>query len=412
MTDRPVKTINRGVVLVCCAVCGGLTGAIYMWSIFKIPLMQATGLSSTTITFAYSLFEIMALISSLLCGLVLKKVKISTLVGIAGAGFGLGWLLTGFADTAWKLYLFFSIIGGLSDGFIYNSTVSVVMRWFPDKRGFANGICIGAMGLAPLFFAPLGNAFIEHFDVFTAFMLCGGIFIVMRFTFGWFVKNPPEGYMPAGWDPAKTEAVISKKDIATKDMFKMPLFYVILVFFTFADCAALMLTAHASAIGQEMCGLSASQGAALVGLMAVGSFLGRFGFGALSDGIGRYKALSIALIITALDMFFLIGQAGSFVEFMLTIGLVGLCYGGVMTIVPSLTADIFGNKYFSSNYAWMFAGFTAASFIGPMLAAAISEKTGSYETAFILAGILSVISLALVLTASKLNKKLNAVRED
>lgn len=164
------KTTPRWLVLAACAICGGMTGVCYVWSIFKAPLMEVTGIASTTATFAYSLFLICVFISNALTAQVVKHINPKKLVGIAGIGFGLSYVLTGFATNTFTLYLFFSVLGGISDGFIYNLTVSVALRWYPDRKGFANGVCIGAMGLAPVIFAPLGNWLIQNYSVKISFM--------------------------------------------------------------------------------------------------------------------------------------------------------------------------------------------------------------------------------------------------
>ena len=397
------KVLNRGWVLACAAICGGITGSIYMWSLFRNPLQEATGMSVTTVTFAYSLFLIFVLIGNVACGPLSKRIKTSTIVSIGGIGFGLGWLLTGWADTPFKLYLFYSFIGGISDGFVYNATVSVVNRWFPDKRGFANGICIGAMGFAPVIFAPFGGWLIESFDVFTAFKICGILFLAVRFIFGWFVKNPPEDYRPAGWTEEQV-AIETKRDTPTGKMLQKPTFWLLWVYMVFAAVSGVIFTGHAAAIGQEQCNLTAAEGALLVSILALASFLGRFTLGSLSDKIGRYPTLIGVLVVTAVDMLFFMSQTNSFLTFGIAIFVIGMGFGAVMAITPSLVSETFGNKYFSGNWPFVYSGYTLASFIGPMMAAAAVQAVGGYSLAYLVGGgmaVLGVILLAILMVTEK-----------
>ncbi|MBQ9069366.1 MAG: OFA family MFS transporter [Eggerthellaceae bacterium] len=398
------KTINRYIVLICCAVCGGLTGAIFMWSIFRNPLMEANGWDAGTVTFAYSFFEIMALVSCLMCGWLMRRVKASTLCAISGFGFALGWFLTGYAHEVWQLYLFFSVIAGFSDGFVYNACITVVQKWFPDKRGMAVGVCAGAMGLAPLLFAPLGTMFIETYDVFTAFKLCGIIFLVVRVVFGLGVKEAPDGYLPAGYTPSEEELVVKGTNVTTRDMFKQPVFYLLWVILLFGDVSGLMLTSQAAAIATNMVGLTAAQGTALVAIMAVASFSGRFGFGTLSDKIGRFQTLGIVMVMFIVAMGILFPRVNSFPMFIVAIVMVGFAYGSIMAIMPSIVSDVFGTKHFGMNWGIFFGAFTAASFIGPMAAATIETSTGSFVPAFYFAAALAVVGLALLPIAAKANK--------
>ena len=90
-----------------------------------------------------------------------------------------GWFCSGFADNLSMLYLFYSGFAGAGNGMLYNTIVAVVTKWFPDKRGLANGVCIGAIGLGPMIFAPAGNWLIETFDVSTAFHIVGAVWLVV-----------------------------------------------------------------------------------------------------------------------------------------------------------------------------------------------------------------------------------------
>lgn len=391
------KTMPRAWVLACCAICGGITGAIYMWSIFRNPLVEATGMDVSTVTFAYSFFLICVLIGQLITGPLLKVMKMRTLIGIGGIGFGLGWFLTGFASTPFELYLFFSVIGGLSDGFLYNSTVSVALKWFPDKRGFASGVCTGCMGLAPLIFAPFGNMLIENLSVFYAFQICGGIFLIVRIVFGWFVKDPPEGYLPKGWTQAQQEESVDGPSVTTAGMFKRPRFYLLWAIFVMAAISGQLVTGHASAIGQEQCGLLAAEGASLVAIMAVASFAGRMIFGVLADKIGCLWSLSIALFVTAVDMLFFMGATDTYVSFMAAIIAVGICFGGVMSILPTIVSMTFGAKYFSNNLPFVYSGYTFASFVGPMVAAFALETSGNYQLSYLISGALALCGIVVVI---------------
>ena len=457
------KNEGRALVLAAAAVTGSFAGAIYMWSIFNQPLIDAFGWDIRQVSLAYSVYLCTGCISGFFAGWLQQRMKSSLLVLCAGTLFSLGWFLTGFATTVPMLFLTFSIIGGFGDGIVYNTAVATATRWFPDKRGFANGVCVGCMGLSALVFAPLGNFFIAQFGPSGSFRLCGLVFLAFFWVFSWFVKAPNPGWVPEGWEdgrassgaqsvsPVCDDAAASTAlepsgmlqggavdaacaagagtaaqtrggapasscerrsageagfgELATRAMLKTAVFWVIWLVFVLATSSGMMMTAHASNIGQDLVGMTASQGALMVSILAVGNFCGRFGFGWLSDIVGRYNTLALMMAITGCDMILLFGHASSFASFMVALVVVGACFGGTMSVVPSLCADLFGNANFGMNYAALYTGYTAAAFLGPMLAAGIFSATGSYVLAFTVAGLLAFGSIVLVVVGWALARR-------
>ena len=399
---------NRNVILAAGTLAAMGTSCIYMWSIFNKPLMATYGFTASETSMAYSLFLLATCFSSMLAGWLQQRIQPRFIVLVSGILFGAGWFLSGFASNLAMLYVFFGGMAGAGNGLLYNSIVAVVMKWFPDKRGFANGVCIGAIGLGPVFFAPLGNFLIESFSVQTAFQIVGIIWIAIYLTVSWLLRVPPSGWAP-GTDVAKADelgagSTSPERNFTLGEMFRQPLYYVLFLVMMVACTSGLMITAHASNIGQELAGLTASEGAVVVAVLAVGSCLGRFGFGAVSDRIGRYPALAISLAANAVVMLFCIDAATSFATFLMAVAAVGACFGGTMSIVPAIVGDAFGSANFGQNYSFVYPGYTVASFVGPMAAASAFEAMGSYSSAFIIAGGLALVGLALVFICSKLGQ--------
>lgn len=192
---------HRYIVLIAASVAAGMTGATYMWSIFATPLMTSHGWLSAEVSLAYSLYFVMQFLMGFVAGALQKRVGTHILTIIGGISYAAAWILTGHADSLPLLYFAFSFLGGGGAGFAYNAAVSTATKWFPDKKGFANGLCIGITGLLPVAFAPLGDYLLEHFDLSSALLVVGLIPLTLYLIFGWFVKAPSIDWKPSGWDP-------------------------------------------------------------------------------------------------------------------------------------------------------------------------------------------------------------------
>lgn len=396
---------NRGVILTAAAVTCSFCGAIYMWSIFTNPMIAEHGWNVQEISLAYSIFLLMSMVSGFLCGKVQDKIDTRALMLIAGLLESVGWGMTGFASSIPMLYFTFGIIGGFGDGIVYNLSVSVATQWYPDKPGFASGICTGCVALSALLFAPLGQLFISHFGASGSFKLCGVIFFAFFFVFSWFLRMPPAVFVgdedaqvrkgEAVENHAGAEAAQQKpRDFTTLQMVCQPLFWIIWVGVFLASTSGLMVTAHTSGIGQLLVGMTAAQGALMVGVFAVGNFAGRFVSGNLADRIGCANTLMLLMLCTAAEMLFFYAGASSFTSFMIQTCLLGFFFGGVMSNLPLLCSTYFGFKHFGGNYAISYSGYTVSALVGPMIAAFVLANTGGYDAAFYIAGGLSLLAFA------------------
>lgn len=401
---------KRVLVLIAGAMTGGLGGAIYMWSIFNQPLMELRGWSLSDVSLAYSMYLLILCFAGFVCGWMQQRVKPHILVLVAGICFSAGWFLAGVVDSIPMLYLSFGLLGGGGAGFIYNTVISCVTLWYPDKRGFANGVCLGAIAISSLVFAPLGNFLIEAMDVTMAFRVCGIIFFVIYVVFSWFIRKPEPGWKPEGWNPDNAPAAVttSGRDFTTPEMLKTPFFWVLWIMVACACTSGMMITGHTTGIGQSMAGMTAAQGALQVGIFAVANFLGRLASGSLSDRFGRFNVLAVVVIITAIDMALLFPHATNFPMFVVAICIVGACFGGILTMLPPITGDMFGSKHYGLNYAFVYSGYTLASFIGPQVAANMLAGTGSYIMGFYIAAAISVIGFVLVFVVKGMAKRLAA----
>lgn len=402
MKEKGIK--NRWMVLFCICCNTFCFGGVYAWSAFSGELADFMGWDYGKVTLAYSVMLMTIAIMGLVGGMLLQRFGARRLMIAAGVMWGIGWFLTGRASSLVMLYGCFGIMAGCASGFGYNPGVVTAVSWFPDKKGFASGMAVGICGMASLVVAPLANALLTKFDVMTAFQIIGGCFLLISLSTSWYIDGPPEGWKPEGYKPMVKAAAGEGKN--WKEVLKDPRCYLLWATLLCASVAGLMLTGHASKIGQEVAGISAAQAALLVGIMAVANFAGRLVLGTLSDVVGRHQVVIGVMVLCALDMVFL-ARVSSFGGFVTAIVLTGVCFGGTLATFSALSSDTFGAKYNGINYSIIFTGYGIASIVGPNVATSIKEGTGSYSGAFIFAAVCSLIAAALCFGAKCLNKKMN-----
>ena len=397
---------NRYIILLSAGILAAVLGSEHVWSIFSDPLRQVHDCTPSRITLTYSLFVVFGMVGVFLFGVLSKWIKPKYIALLGGTMQGGGFFLAGFAGSVPMLYLTYSVIGGIGNGLLYNGSVSVATDWFPDKKGTASGICVGFLGLAPVVWSLSGGVLIDKYGVRAALCILGGIMVVITWIVSWFIERAPDGYVPEGWTPDgyvsagkvsdtlgtenRTAETSLARDYRPAEMVRTPLFYCVMAGLFLHVLTGLSMTGNAAAMAKVIVGMTDKQASLQVAILAVGSFLGRIIFGALSDKIGRFHAQVILMLMTAADMLLFIGRANTFGLFMAAVAVCGAGYGGTVAIFPALVSDCFGQKHFSSNYSIVFLGFTLAGVVGPMITSLIYQHTGSYQGAFVFAGLIAI----------------------
>lgn len=449
------KVMNRWWVVAGALVIQISLGAVYIWSVFQTPLKAVfQDWSETQVTLPAQIVLAAFALAVIFAGRIQDCTGPRIVATAGGIILGAGLILAKFTDLfpsgtalVW-LIATYSILGGIGIGAGYVCPIATCVKWFPDKRGLITGLAVAGFGAGAFFFAPLAKALISGgayelmglrlFDlpelgVFNTFLVLGVILLISVVGGAQLLKNPPAGYVPAGWTPpqAKTPAAAAAKvECSPTDMVRTPAFWLLWVTYFIACSGGLQIIMKASPIWQSVSieGLMppilvadfsriAAAGALAVSIIAIFNSAGRILWGLVSDRIGRKVTLILIFLLSGAALLAL-DFLTSFPLFLACVSLVGLCFGGFLALYPALTADFFGTKNIGANYGVMFTAYGAGGIAGPYLAASlmrvvdkvtyqfkdaagqIVEKlftVGDYRVAFIAAGIACLIAAGLVM---------------
>src|SRR5881275_2285008 len=197
-----MRTNNRWVIAIAGVFFQIALGAVYAWSVFRVPLTKQFGwsISQVTLTFTISIFVLG--FAAFFGGLWLnrKGPRIVALTG--GAFYGVGVFLASFTHSLAWLYISYGLIGGIGLGLGYIVPVAVLVKWFPDKRGLITGIAVGGFGAGALITAPVATRLIQSVGVLSTFAYLGVAYLIVTIIAGMFMQNPPEGWQLEGWKPS------------------------------------------------------------------------------------------------------------------------------------------------------------------------------------------------------------------
>jgi OFA family oxalate/formate antiporter-like MFS transporter len=373
-------------------------GAVYAWSVFRIPLTQAFGwtISEVTLTFTIAIFVLG--FAAFAGGLWMRRAGPRTVAVAAGVFYGAGIFLASLADgRLWWMYGSYGLLGGIGLGLGYIVPVATLVKWFPDRRGMITGIAVAGFGAGALITAPVATRLIAGTGAPATFAVLGVVYLIAVVAAGLVMKNPPAGYVPPGWTPsAAQQQQRATRSLTLAEALGTWQWYGMWAVLFLNVTAGIAIISQAAPMAEEITGVDAVAAAGLVGAISIANGAGRFLWASLSDLVGRRTVFLIMFPLQGL-LFALMPMVDNFLVFTLLACAILLCYGGGFGTMPAFAADRFGAENVGSIYGLMLTAWSFAGVLGPMLIAALREQTGQYGSALYVISVLMFASTAIPL---------------
>src|SRR6266581_2034901 len=329
---------------------GGFT---YIFSAFLKPLSQEFGWTRAETAGAFSLYLLAAGLVLPLWGWLADHggVRLVFLLSALIDGLALFLLSSVRSLTAFHaLYLFLGVgLGGIGP----MTVGKVISQWFVAKRGRAMGIALVGAGSGGLILVPFAGFLIAEFSWRIAYqglaaLALGGMLPLVWF----FLTDTPQ---EKGLMPLRQES------------------------------PAAAITAHQVAFLQDA-GLTLEMASTIAGVTLGLSMGGRFAVGWASEHTRHlHHILSFCLIMQAVGIGLLSClSALGFWVLAIFVPLFGLGYGGLIVLWPLTVGHDFGLRSFGAIAGVV--GTVALSLggaLGPVVAGAMYDSTGSYQWAFL-----------------------------
>ena len=363
----------------------------YAWTLFTKPIQAHLHVSLVAVQWTFTLFIALETWLVPFEGYLVDRIGPRFMLGIGSILVALGWAGSGYAESIGSLYFWYSV-GGIGAGIVYGGTIGNALKWFPDYRGLCVGLTAGAYGIGTAStIAPVANM-LKTSGYQHTFIVWGLIQGAVVLVSALFLARPPEGWTPPDWKQkaAKIKARVntSSVDLTPWQMLHQPSFYVIYLMMTMLAFGGLVVTAQLNpmAVSYHVDKIVVAFGmTAVVLAITVDRLLNGFTrpfWGWVSDHIGRENAIFVAFILEAIAVYALLQLIAHPIWFVVLSGLCFFAWGNIFSLFPSLTGDLYGSKWATTNYGVVYtAKGVAAAFAGPG-AAWIFTKTGSWSKVF------------------------------
>ncbi|MDD5755010.1 MAG: OFA family MFS transporter [Methylococcales bacterium] len=391
-------------------------GMAYGFSVFWLPLSKAIGIKQSiacptdvgffaelfittcdwkisTLGWMYTLFFVFLGSSAAVWGGWLEHVG-PRRAGVVSALCWCGGMLLSalgiYTHQFWLMLLGSGVIGGIGLGLGYISPVSMLIKWFPDRRGMATGMAIMGFGGGAMIGSPLATLLMGHFanetnvGVMQTFIAMAGIYFVFMMAGAMTYRLPVSGWHPIGWiAPDLTQnKMVTPHHVHVKNVFKIKQFWLLWGALCMNVSAGIGVIGMSSPMLQEVFGgqligltktyseldkpelaTIATVAAGFTALLSLFNIGGRFFWGSLSDKLGRKVTFMVFFVVGSALYLSVSGSAmaGNKLLFVAALCLILSMYGGAFATVPAYLADLFGTQMVGAIHgrlltAWATAG--------------------------------------------------------
>ena len=384
-------------------------GLIYAYSVLLAPLKVEFGWSVAQMTLVFALSICSFTLGSLAVGPLVraKKNAVALLAGAAmlAAGF-LGTAAASGTAALYMAYAAYGVVASFGIGWVYNVVIPMVSSWFPDKCGFAQGVCLMGFGAGGFVLGPVAaqlysvlpwRATLVGFAVVFAALVAGSAAAL---------KSPGDAEAAelaaraAGAGDAGAEAT-DDRFVSTGQMLRTTTFWLLYAFLFMLGSIGMGITG----IGRELplsLGASDLAAAVVIGFVNVGSGVGRLSCGIALDKLGRGRTMRIigfggtaatVVMIASLLSGSLAVQAAACL-------LTGMSWGAAVVTMPFVSRAEWGQANMAQNMAMVNTYSIFASLVGSLGAGMLYGACGSFLPVL---GIMTALGVASVLLANKLN---------
>ncbi|WP_454731755.1 MULTISPECIES: oxalate/formate MFS antiporter [Cupriavidus] len=378
----------------------------YVWTLFTKPLATKLGVPLSELQVTFSLLIVLQTFFSPFQGALIERFGPRRLIALGTVLSGLSWVLASQVQSLGMLYLCYGVVGGLGTGIVYVGVVGQMVRWFPDRRGFAVGMVAAGYGMGAIVTTfPIASALAGK-GLETTLWQFGLLFAVIGFIASQGLRAPaaPAAAAPAhGREGSAARAVA---DVPTRQMLRTPLFWLLFGMMTMMSTSGLMVTSQMAAFAKDF-GVT---GATVLGMAALplALTLDRFTngltrplFGWVSDRWGRENTMCLAFALEGVAMALWLLTRENAVLFVLLSGVVFLGWGEIFSLFPSTLTDTFGTRFATTNYGWLYISQGIGSIFGGPLAALMHERLGSWMPVFGVAITLDIATALLAIAVLK-----------
>ncbi len=365
------------------------SGSYFLISIAMAPVAAEFGTGTGPLSIAYSMAMLGMGVGGIVAGAFADRhgVALPVATGVCGVAGGAYWV--SHSASASSMVLAYGVaIGVLGNASFVTPLYANITRWFSRHRGFAVSIVASGQALGGTYWPPIYRYTIDQwgwratYEGYALFVLCAGLPLCLVFR-----RPPPEAPVIASVEATHPEKFVFGFS---------PGFALGLLCAAILGCCVAMsmplvhLVNHARSLE-----IGGTRAALMLSFLMAVSGIARLTWGSVMDRVGALRTLFItsSLQAAALALMALATQEASLFGVAV---LFGLGFGGLLPCYPVVLRDYFPLAGLGWRMGIVILFGTIGMALGPPIAGAFFDQTGSYSLGFGVGVGANVLNLAII----------------
>ena len=406
-------------VFIVCIVTQGF--GLYSFSMLRIPMTEMLGAEASVVSLGFSVYLVVSGVAGLAVNGLVSRIGIKGCLLIAAVMYSGGFLILGFVDSLWMVFLAYAVmgIGNGCGGFVL--ITSIPANWFVKRRGLATGITLCATFPASLITTNLVAVLAAAGSWQNAPLILGLISFVVLLVSAFLIKFRPQdvGLYPDGMTEEEAAQVKSEETAGAVKVVGLNRSQAVKTF-TFW---AIIFSFGLIGIGEQgvfqnfptyivYTGFDLATAGVFMTFLSIAGCVGKLLSGYFIDRIGPRITYVVVNVLAACGLL-LIVLFGANVA-VLYIG--GFFFGAALSSAPvcftSAVSKYLGPAYFAALYSIAFLAKTVMDAIGVPALAAVGGSAFCWDGALIVGAAFILVSAAFMLFGAKKSKELTKMEED
>ena len=372
----------------------------YVWTLFVPPFQAATHAGLPAVQITFSILVVLQTWLAPLQGWLIDRFGPKFLISSGAALTGAGYVLAAQATTVWWLYFSYGAFCGFGTGLVYIGIIGLMVRWFPDHRGFAVGVAAAGYGMGAIVTTFPIASMLRVSGYRPTLILFGIIFAAVGICAALGLRAPrPEDIRGFA---ARGNLAVSARDFTPGEMLKTPVFWLMFLMMTLMSTGGLMVVSQFGPVMKDfgiadvtIAGMAALPFA--LTLQRIANGVTRPFFGWASDRIGRENTMFVAFGMEAIAVWLMLMSRANPPLFAVMSGIVFFGWGEIFSLFPSTVTDTFGTRHATTNFGFLYIAQGVGSVLGGPAAAWLFLRSGSWFPVFWLIILLDAATAVLAL---------------